>query len=499
MAKRTAIIDIGSNSARIVIFERSSRYGFSLICEEKSNVRIAQGAYKNGGYLQPLSINRAFLALQSFKNTAESYGANKILCVATSALRDAPNGKEFTRWIKETLGIQIKIIDGKREALYGGLAASNLLPVTDAITVDIGGGSSDIALIENGRVTQTHSLDLGTVRLKELFFDGTKENEKAKTFIHEELKSLPENFKGKDIIGIGGSVRSIGEVIMKTLSYPLDQLHGFTYKTTEQKELIEQLISGNIKTLKKLDINPSRYDTIREGALIFLEIAKYIEAENIITSGVGVREGVFLNSFLKSSNYKFPAHINPSIVNIMDRFSNILIKKTLQDKRSYAKRLFELFEDRFGLKLTYLSEIQNALNISNIGRDISVYGSHKHSFYIASAELNYGFTHEQIILISTLLATKKNGKTKKFVYEKYKELLPKKEILHWYSFIYKLSLILGEKTKKTYCNFSYENQTLTIETDGSLYLAKESIKSLKKPKSFAINIKDKTAIPKNSL
>ncbi|MEJ2499055.1 MAG: hypothetical protein P8Y46_07095 [Sulfurovaceae bacterium] len=171
MAKRTAIIDIGSNSARIVIFERSSRYGFSLICEEKSNVRIAQGAYKNGGYLQPLSINRAFLALQSFKNTAESYGANKILCVATSALRDAPNGKEFTRWIKKTLGIQIKIIDGKREALYGGLAASNLLPVTDAITVDIGGGSSDIALIENGRVTQTHSLKAKISSVSEVVSD----------------------------------------------------------------------------------------------------------------------------------------------------------------------------------------------------------------------------------------------------------------------------------------------------------------------------------------
>ncbi|MBN2767572.1 MAG: Ppx/GppA family phosphatase [Campylobacterales bacterium] len=491
MAKRTAIIDIGSNSARIVIFEKSSRYGFSLICEEQSKVRIGEGAYKKDGFLQPQSINRAFLALQSFKETAKDYGVTKILCVATSALRDAPNGKEFVRKIKATLGLQIKIIDGKCEAKYGGIAASNLLPISDAITVDIGGGSTDIALIENGKVTQTYSLDLGTVRLKELFFDGSGDTLGAQNFIRKALEELPKNFKNRDIIGIGGSARSIGKMIMQSLAYPFDQLHGFSYDPIKQKNILEELIASNIKNLKKLDISPSRYDTIREGALIFLEIIEHIKAANIITSGVGLREGVFLSSFLKNSHYKFPPHINPSIVSITDRFSNILIAKTQQDKRSHAKVLAAIFQKEFDLDLQHLNEIQNALSISNIGKDISVYRSHKHSFYIASAELNYGFTHRQIILISALLATRKNGKIKRIIYEKYKDLLPEKEILNWYSFIYKLSLILGEKTGAKKCTFSYKNQTLTIETSANLYLAKESIKLLKKPTSFAINIKDK--------
>ena len=93
MAKRTAIIDIGSNSARLVIFEKTSRYGFHLICEQKSKVRIGEGAYEKEGYLQPIGIKRAFLTLKSFLHTIEKYQANKTLCVATSALRDAPNGK----------------------------------------------------------------------------------------------------------------------------------------------------------------------------------------------------------------------------------------------------------------------------------------------------------------------------------------------------------------------------------------------------------------------
>jgi exopolyphosphatase/guanosine-5'-triphosphate,3'-diphosphate pyrophosphatase len=128
MSKRTAIIDIGSNSARLVIFEKTSRYGFHLICEQKSKVRIGEGAYEKEGYLQPLAIKRAFLTLKSFIHTINKYQAKKTLCVATSALRDAPNGKIFTTWIKKELGLSIKIIYGKQEAIYGAIAANNLLP-----------------------------------------------------------------------------------------------------------------------------------------------------------------------------------------------------------------------------------------------------------------------------------------------------------------------------------------------------------------------------------
>ena len=77
MAKRTAIIDIGSNSARLVIFEKSSRFGFHLICEQKSKVRIGEGAYAKDGYLQPIGINRAYLALQSFVQTIKKYHVKK--------------------------------------------------------------------------------------------------------------------------------------------------------------------------------------------------------------------------------------------------------------------------------------------------------------------------------------------------------------------------------------------------------------------------------------
>ena len=232
MAKRTAIIDIGSNSGRLVIFEKTSHYGFHLICEQKAKVRIGEGAYDKDGYLQPTAINRAFLTLQSFTHTIKKYQADKVICVATSALRDAPNGDIFVQWIKKELGLSIKIIDGNKEATYGAIAAKNLLPIEGGISIDIGGGSSDMSLIENGNIVDTYSLNLGTVRLKELFSDqdlSRKEIVKlSQAYIAKALEKLPAHFKHSLAIGIGGTARSLSKGIMKRSEHPLDKLHAFT-------------------------------------------------------------------------------------------------------------------------------------------------------------------------------------------------------------------------------------------------------------------------------
>ena len=189
MAKITAVIDIGSNSARMAVFKKTSRFGFYLLREEKSKVRISEGAYENGGNLQDFAIERAIKALKEFLLIAKSLKVRKILAVATSAVRDAPNKSEFLLRVRKELGINIKVIDGKKEAFFGGVAAANLSYEKNGVTIDIGGGSTELAVIEDKKITKTISLNLGTVRLKELFFD--KNNIKqAKEFIQKEINRL---------------------------------------------------------------------------------------------------------------------------------------------------------------------------------------------------------------------------------------------------------------------------------------------------------------------
>ena len=502
MAKRTAIIDIGSNSARLVIFEKTSRYGFHLICEQKSKVRIGEGAYEKEGYLQPIGIERAYLTLKSFLHTIEKYQASKTICVATSALRDAPNAKVFTSWIKKDLGLNIKIIDGMKEANYGAIAAVNLLPISDGISIDIGGGSSDMALIKNGKIIDTYSLNLGTVRLKELFFDKQEDNKyinkKAITYIQKELTNLPKHFQHRLAIGIGGTARTLSKGIMKRISYPLDKLHAFEYEVKEHIAYLEAIPRASAKNLKQFGLKKNRYDTIREGSLIFTEILSHIGANRVISSSVGVREGVFLEQLLKDDKLTFPITANPSIHSILDRFKPLVrIEKKRKIKLQLAMKLYNVMQNHINDDKRYGKELLWALKLSSIGKTLTIYKAHQHAFYVAMQELNYGFTHKEIVLISLLLRMHGKVLLNKTLYETYKELLPDKQTLRWLSFIYTLTVFLHEASNSATITFSYKNKTLTITSNKPLYLAKEKIKSLEKPIPFAIIIKDESKLPKN--
>lgn len=502
MKKRTAIIDIGSNSARLVIFEKTSRYGFHLICEQKSKVRIGEGAYEKNGYLQPIGIERAYLALKSFLYTIEKYQAQKTICVATSALRDAPNAKAFTSCIKKDLGLKIKIIDGKKEAKYGAIAASNLLPLScDAISIDIGGGSSDLALIQDGNIVDTYSLNLGTVRLKELFFDKDKSNkeinQEAKLFIQKELSKLPTHFRASLAIGIGGTARTLSKAIMKQSVYPFDKLHAFSYDIEMHLEYLKAIPQSSAKNLKKFSLKKNRFDTIREGTLIFTEILSIIHAKEVISSEVGVREGVFLKSFLKKKKSKFPKDINPSLHSILDRFKpQINIEKKRKVKLKIAMQLCKTFEKYISKNRDYKKELHAALKLSNIGKTLTIYKSHQHAFYISMQELNYGFTHQEILLISLLLRMHGKELIHSTLYAQYKTLLPDIHTLRWLSFIYTLTVLLHEASNEADLHFEFNNSTLTIHGNKPLYLAKEKIKILEKPMAFAIIIKDEMELPK---
>jgi len=496
MAKRTAIIDIGSNSARLVIYERTSRYGFHLICEQKSRVRIGEGAYAEGGNLQPVGIERAYLALQSFIQTTKKYRVHKILCVATSALRDAPNGREFVAWIREHLKLSIKIIDGNEEAKLGAIATSNLLPIDSAITIDIGGGSSDMALIESGKIVETCSLDIGSVRLKELFFDHNEPIERAIEYIAVELERVPDRFRSSLAVGIGGSARTLSKAIMKRGGYPLDKLHAFRYSIEDEIEYLASVANADMGSLGRLDIKRARYDTIREGTLIFIEILKKIDAKEVISSGVGVREGLFLKDLLRHSRLQFPTGLNPSTQSILDRFDNLTPKSSSSSHRvKVASLIYRLCHEEFDLSYDYLDALKVALKLSNIGKTLTIYKSRQHAFYIAMQELNFGFSHKDILLISLLLRTSGNSLLKRQLFERYREILPPKEHMRSLSFIYNLTILLHENSNEADIEFSYDDGMLIVKSNQSLYHAKESIELLERPYKFDITIEDTVDIP----
>jgi len=475
VAKVTAVIDIGSNSARMAVFRKTSRFGFYLLREEKSKVRISEGAYEHNGELQDFAINRAINALKEFLLIAKSLKARKILCVATSAVRDAPNRAEFINRVKKELGLKIKVIDGDKEAFFGGVAAANLLYEKNGVTIDIGGGSTEFAKIVNKKVEETISLKLGTVRLKELFFD-KNDIDGAREYIQKELSKLGDVFNSKKVFGIGGSIRALSQVIMKKIEYPLDILHGFTYEVKKEIKFLEKIILMSDEELLKIGVKPERLDVIRPGTLILIEALKYLKAKEVITSGVGVREGVFLTDLLRNDNFHFPTNFNPSVRTIIDVYQ--IDRKIASYETKIALEIFDLLKDEFNLNEKYKMHLTYAIKLSRAGELIDFYEAHKHTDYILLNSLHYGFRHSDRLLISKIIRFYKRKKIKKKDIEKFKNLLPKKEVLEKLCDIFFVAKLININLSMPKVEIVKENGKIIVKGE-NLYLAKEKLKTKK--------------------
>ena len=458
----------------MVIYEKTSRYAFHLLHEEKSKVRISQNAYKHNGELQEVPMQRTFNALHDFLEIASSFKVRKTLCVATSAMRDAPNKKDFILRVKHQLKLNIKVISGEKEAYFGAIACANLLPQQqNALSIDIGGGSTEFAFIDDKNVSNTISLKLGTVRLKELYFDND-DIDGAIHYIDNQLEQLAPTHNLSTLIGIGGTFRAVSSAIMKESTYPLNKLHAYAYSGKTFKKYLKKLLLANSnKELNSLFIKSNRYDVIKPGALILQRVMKKIDINNIITSGVGVREGVFLADLLRSAKHKFPAHFNTSMRYLLDvhvqdkQFSNNLSK--------LVKNIFDITHDYFGIDKKYRNELSIAAKLYPAGSSVHFYSQNKHTYYIIQSALEYGFTHQQITLIATLTKYAKNKLPSSTHMQLYKELLPDSKTTNVLSHILSLAIVLlSHRPRNIDFTMQFWDGRLTINSQKKLYLAQNA-------------------------
>lgn len=482
MAKITAVIDIGSNSARMAVFRRTSRFGFQLLEERRARVRISEDSYQNGGYLQSAPMKRAILALKEFASIAHAHGARKLFCVATSAVRDAPNALEFKRRARKESGVSIKIIEGEKEAFYGAIAALNLLPYQEGITIDIGGGSTECARLEGGEIKELISLDLGTIRLKELFFDKTSSPQEALGFIQKELSRLPESFRASRVIGIGGTIRALSKAIMKSTNYPIDTIHGFEYLVADHLESFKKITTAESSKLKQFGIKEDRLDSIRGGALIFTSLLQLFGAKEVVTSGVGVREGVFLSDLLRNQRYRFPPLFNPSVRSLEDRFS--LDESCTRLVKRYALQLFDTLAPYHQINPRYKQLLGIAAKLVGIGTALDYYDRKEHASYFILHSLSYGFSHLDRAIIAHIVEFAGRKIPKEFEGILAGEAALVSQVLPWLSFILGLAECLGSAPKEL--GFSHHGGVLVIHSPCELYLIQEEAKKLANPSALPL-------------
>ncbi len=488
MSKVTTIIDIGSNSMRMVVLQKSSRFAFNLINETKSRVKISEGCYENNGNLQDIPMQRAYESLKSFLNISHALKSRKIICVATSALRDAPNSKVFISRVQKELGLNIKVIEGEKEAYYGGVAALNLLHDNTFITMDIGGGSTEFSFIRDGKIEKSISLNIGTVRIKELFFN-KDDIEGAKKNILDNLKKIFELGIEipKKVVGIGGSIRAFSKIVMAKNDYPLDILHGYTYNVKDEVSLFNKIINArNNDDLKSVGVKKDRFDTIKEGTFIFKTILDELNIKEVVTSGVGVREGVYLTDLLRNSNHKFPENFNVSVRSLLDRFQ--IDEKQSAYLGSNAGKIFDVLKPMHNLDDKFRTLLVIASKLHSIGSTLNFYKSNDNAFDFILNGLNYDFLHKSRVVVAHTIKFSKKSLPSKSDILKYQELLPSLEVMQWMSFMISLNIAINQDLSRPKVEYVLNNNTLEIDLSNKSFLIQSNIDKLESPEDLIIKI-----------
>lgn len=286
---RVGVVDVGSNSVRLVIFDgaaRSPAYFFN----EKVLCGLGRGL-ADTGRLNPEGKKRARAALSRFQAIAEGMGISPLLAVATAAMREAEDGPEFRDEIFRDIGLDMQVIDGEDEAR---LAAQGVLlgwPEASGIVSDIGGSSMELARIDRGQIGWRQTSPLGPLELAKLGDDKTK----VRNWIDKHLKRLKADMAGgpEDMFLVGGSWRAIAKLDMHRKDYPLQVLHEYRLTSHDLALTLDMIDDEDPYTLRKgAGISADRMALVPVAAQVLRGILRVIQPNDIYVSSYGLREGL---------------------------------------------------------------------------------------------------------------------------------------------------------------------------------------------------------------
>jgi exopolyphosphatase/guanosine-5'-triphosphate,3'-diphosphate pyrophosphatase len=288
-----AIIDIGSNSVRMVVYHALKRVPLPLF-NEKYMCALGKGLAKTGK-LNPEGVKQAEGAIARFLVMANRLAVASLDIIATAAVRDASNGDSFVRGLEKTHGITIRVITGEHEADLAAKAVLSSFHEPFGISADLGGGSMELAMVERSMVGARASCHLGGLRIIDET-DGKRD--KMENLIKSELKAIPwlKDSAPPCIYGIGGGFRALAKLHMKKTNYPLDLVHEYFMSRRALTQMCDKLIDMSPTELQALPgISEKRAGTIVPTAMVLNQLMNYTNAPEVRFSVSGIREGFFFD------------------------------------------------------------------------------------------------------------------------------------------------------------------------------------------------------------
>jgi exopolyphosphatase/guanosine-5'-triphosphate,3'-diphosphate pyrophosphatase len=287
---RIAIVDIGSNSVRFVVFESLSRTAHT-VHNEKTICSIGR-ELGTSGMLYREGVDQALEALRRFRLLCDRLNVTMRDAVATAAARDATNGAEFVRRAEAAWGGPVRVLTGVEEARLAGEGVLASIPDADGLTADLGGGSLDMVVVKGGRAGDACSLPFGPLRLLDM---SKGDLDRTRKLVDDELAKWPplRTLEGKTLYLVGGIWRSVARVDMQREEYPLHMLQQYTIPYGRAVELCSVLAKQGRKSLELLTaVSKRRMELLPYGAVVLQRLMQAAKFKEIIVSANGVREGL---------------------------------------------------------------------------------------------------------------------------------------------------------------------------------------------------------------
>lgn len=423
---RIAAIDIGTNSVHMVIASANDASGFEIVDREREVVQVGRGSFASGR-LSPESIQTTVDALQRFVQLARRHRVDDILCTATAAVREARNGYDFLAAARRRCGIEPRVIPASEEGrlIFLGLKSALNLPDGPILVVDIGGGSMQLAIGNQGRLLKVTSAPLGALRLTETTLQGDPPKPRELQRLMRRIKKgskepleLVNKYEPRHVYGSSGSIHALASVAHWLVhEEQLEQINGHVMPLKELTRLARQLKTMTVAEREQLrGLDAKRAEIIVPGALLLEHVLEEVGADSITLCDYGVREGLV-------SDY---IHRHGKEISIFSRVDDLRLRSVfqylsrfggdLQHPRHVAKLSLELFDGfarEHGLGQEAREVLYFAALLHDVGAAIGYNGHGEHSYYIVQNANLRGFTAEELKLIANVARYHGKGKPSK--------------------------------------------------------------------------------------
>lgn len=407
-----AVIDMGSNSFRLVVYRYVPGKWFRLVDEIREPVRLSEGATDTR--IGPAALARAERAARLYAAYCDAAGIHTVDVVATSAVRDAVNQAE----VLEVLAVgrlEVRVLTAAQEAWYGYLGVINGSTLSDGWFLDLGGGSAQVGRVEDRVLLESMSAPLGAVRLTEAFLSGDQRNTKEiaalRAHVRKTLKGIAWIGGGGRVVGIGGALRTLAVMQQRARRGPLIDPHGYLMTRDDLAATIEDLVAWPASQRSRLaGLRTDRADIILAAALAIDEIIRAVGAHELEVCGQGLREGVFLEHYL--------APAQPPLLDDVRRSSVVNAAESFGYERGHAEQVARVALMGFdatasvGLHAGDPDErelLWAAAILHDVGVLVGYSAHHRHSEYLVLNAGMPGFTHREIALISLMVRGHRKG------------------------------------------------------------------------------------------